>query len=166
MTWSSFIYPLLYRIIPWVKTTKISRLSTCTSLGILKRHSSGIKMVKRCFWWLQDTIALIFWRWAGSGAKLLYCRIYSVEVLTLTLQTIKDARHCITLQHGGNIDAAALLLTRGCQFSTINKRGWTAVDYSYTPELAAHIRKLAHATYHERSTQKKNVPVMTGFTSS
>lgn len=80
-----------------------------------------------------------------------------------------DNQGCTPLHHAaawGNIDAAALLLTRGCQFSTINKRGWTAVDYSYTPELAAHIRKLAHATYHERSTQKKNVPVMTGFTSS
>ncbi|CAG8570887.1 5141_t:CDS:2 [Diversispora eburnea] len=51
--------------------------------------------------------------------------------------------------------AVTLLIERGCQFAVKNNAGWTALDYSYSMELKAHLQECARTHYEEKKKYKK-----------
>src|SRR5438270_792382 len=56
--------------------------------------------------------------------------------------------------------AVTMLIERGCQFASKNLSGWTALDYSYSMDMKAHLQECAR-THHEetKNSRRRNLKI-------
>lgn len=71
-----------------------------------------------------------------------------------------DLDGCSALHYAaayGFYDTIQLLVERGCRYATHNKKGWTALDYSYSTAVAVHLQDCARIAHEGRKLMQKRM---------